>query len=65
MSQNSQRLAWTFEEVDAKLQQMMANIFKNSDAAAKEYGKDGNFIIGANVAGFKKVAQAMLDQGII
>ncbi|MDR3072250.1 MAG: NADP-specific glutamate dehydrogenase [Clostridiales Family XIII bacterium] len=65
MSQNSMRYSWTFEEVDAKLQQMMANIFWNADAAAKEYGKDGNFIAGANIAGFKKVAQAMLDQGIV
>jgi glutamate dehydrogenase (NADP+) len=65
MSQNSERLSWTFEEVDAKLQEMMANIFKSIDSAAKEYGKPGNYIAGANIAGFKKVAQAMLDQGIV
>ena len=65
MSQNSMRLAWSFEEVDAKLKNIMAGIFRSMDSAAKEYGKAGNFVIGANIAGFKKVAKAMLDQGVI
>jgi glutamate dehydrogenase (NADP+) len=62
---NSARLSWTFAEVDAKLKGIMNGIFHTIDDAAKEYGKPGNYILGANVAGFKKVAQAMLDQGII
>ncbi|MCL2265235.1 MAG: NADP-specific glutamate dehydrogenase [Treponema sp.] len=65
MSQNSARLSWSFDEVDAKLKNIMAGIFVNMDSAAKEYGKPGNFVIGANIAGFKKVAKAMLDQGVI
>ncbi|MDR1272540.1 MAG: NADP-specific glutamate dehydrogenase [Clostridiales Family XIII bacterium] len=65
MSQNSERLSWTFEEVDAKLNGIMVNIFHNIDDTAKEYGKAGDYIAGANIAGFNKVAQAMLDQGII
>ena len=65
MSQNSERLSWSFEEVDAKLKGIMAGIFKSIDETAKEYGKPGDFILGANVAGFKKVAKAMLDQGVI
>ncbi|MDR2157108.1 MAG: NADP-specific glutamate dehydrogenase, partial [Clostridiales Family XIII bacterium] len=65
MSQNSERLSWTFEEVDAKLKRIMVDIFHNIDNASKEYGQEGNYILGANIAGFKKVAQAMLDQGII
>lgn len=65
MSQNSQRYAWTFEEVDSKLRNIMINIFRQSDAAAKEYGQEGNYVIGANIAGFKKVAEAMLDQGVV
>ena len=64
MSQNSQRLSWTFEEVDAKLHQIMINIYKQMAAAAEKYGKKDNFIIGANIAGFEKVADAMLAQGI-
>ncbi len=64
MSQNSERLSWTFEEVDAKLQTIMVNIFHNLDAAAKKYGFDGNYVVGANIAGFEKVADAMLAQGI-
>ncbi len=64
MSQNSERLSWTFEEVDAKLEQIMINIFKNLDAAAKKYGKDGDYVAGANIAGFLKVADAMKAQGI-
>ena len=65
MSQNSERLSWTFEEVDAKLQGIMVNIFRNLDAAAKKYGMDGNYVAGANIAGFLKVADAMTAQGIV
>ncbi len=65
MSQNSQRLSWTFEEVDAKLKGIMVNIYKEMSAAAKEYGYENNFVVGANIAGFKKVAEAMLAQGIV
>jgi len=65
MCQNSARLSWSFEEVDAKLKNIMANIFHNIDDAAADYGKPGNYVIGANIAGFKKVARAMLDQGVI
>ena len=59
MSQNSMRLSWSFDEVDAKLKQIMTNIFHNIDAAAKEYGMPGNYVAGANIAGFLKVADAM------
>ncbi|MDR3304859.1 MAG: NADP-specific glutamate dehydrogenase [Clostridiales Family XIII bacterium] len=65
MSQNSGRRSWSFEEVDSMLNRIMVDIFHNMDDAAKEYGQQGNYILGANIAGFKKVAQAMLDQGII
>ena len=65
MTQNSQRLSWTFEEVDQKLQGIMVNIFHNLDAAAKEYGMEGNYVAGANIAGFLKVAEAMNAQGIV
>ncbi|GHV95238.1 glutamate dehydrogenase [Spirochaetia bacterium] len=65
MAQNSARLSWTFEEVDSRLKNIMIGIFHNADEAAKEYGKPGDYILGANVAGFKKVARAMLDQGLI
>ncbi|MBO6147112.1 MAG: NADP-specific glutamate dehydrogenase [Lachnospiraceae bacterium] len=65
MSQNSERLSWTFEEVDSKLQGIMANIYKSISAAAKEYGLDGDYVAGANIAGFKKVATAMEAQGIV
>ena len=65
MTQNSMRLSWTFEEVDEKLQQIMINIFHNIDDAAKEYGIEDNFVAGANIAGFKKVADAMLAQGVV
>ncbi len=65
MSQNSQRLSWTFEEVDAKLKGIMVNIYREMAAAAKEYGYENNFVVGANIAGFKKVADAMLAQGIV
>ena len=65
MSQNSERLSWTFEEVDAKLKDIMVNIFHNLDNAAKEYGMAGNYVAGANIAGFLKVADAMQAQGIV
>jgi glutamate dehydrogenase (NADP+) len=65
MSQNSERRSWTFEEVDGMLNTMMVNCFHAIDDASKEYGMEGNYIAGANIAGFKKVAQAMLDQGIV
>ncbi|MCR5501876.1 MAG: NADP-specific glutamate dehydrogenase [Lachnospiraceae bacterium] len=65
MSQNSERLSWTFEEVDSKLQQIMINIFHNLDDAAKKYGMEGNYVAGANIAGFLKVAEAMTAQGIV
>ena len=64
MSQNSERLSWTFEEVDSKLQGIMVNIFHNLDEAAKKYGFEGNYVVGANIAGFEKVVDAMLAQGV-
>lgn len=65
MSQNSERLSWSFEEVDAKLQGIMVNIFHAADDAAREYGVEGDYVAGANIAGFKKLADAMLVQGIV
>ena len=65
MSQNSERLSWTFEEVDSKLKNIMVNIFHNLDDAAKKYGMEGNYVAGANIAGFLKVADAMTAQGIV
>jgi glutamate dehydrogenase (NADP+) len=65
MSQNSMRLAWTFEEVDAKLKTIMVNIYKNASSAAAEYGHKDNLVIGANIAGFIKVAEAMRAQGLV
>lgn len=64
MSQNSMRYSWTFEEVDAKLKNIMINIYKNASTAAKEYGHEDNLVVGANIAGFLKVADAMYAQGI-
>ena len=64
MSQNSLRSSWTFEEVDQRLKTIMVNIFHQADEAARECHADGNLVIGANVAGFKKVANAMLSEGI-
>ncbi len=64
MSQNSERLSWSFEEVDSKLQTIMVNIFHNIDDAAKRYGMEGNYVAGANIAGFEKVVNAMLAQGV-
>ena len=65
MSQNSERLSWTFEEVDSKLKNIMVNIFHNLDDAAKRYGMEGNYVAGANIAGFEKVVDAMNAQGIV
>lgn len=64
MSQNSQRLSWTFEEVDAKLEGIMVNIFTNIAAAAEKYGHKGDYVMGANIAGFEKVADTMIAQGV-
>lgn len=65
MSQNSERTSWTFEQVDAKLQQIMKNIYHNCADAAREYNMPGNLVAGANIAGFRKVADAMNSQGIV
>ncbi len=65
MSQNSQRLSWTFAEVDQKLKGIMENIFANADAAAEQYGHAKNYVMGANIAGFVKVADAMIAQGVV
>jgi glutamate dehydrogenase (NADP+) len=64
MSQNSMRYSWTAEEVDAKLKQIMADIFANSLKAAEKYGMKGDLVAGANIAGFEKVAEAMLAEGV-
>ena len=65
MSQNSYRLSWSFEEVDDKLKSIMENIVASSLAAAKEYGHEGDLMLGANAAGFVKVANAMVAQGVL
>ncbi|MCQ2414225.1 MAG: NADP-specific glutamate dehydrogenase [Clostridia bacterium] len=65
MTQNSERLSWTFEEVDAKLKTIMENIYMNASKTAKEYGLDGDLVAGANIAGFLKVADAMYAQGLV
>ena len=65
MTQNSQRLSWTFEEVDERLHNIMVNIYKNAAAAAEKYGCKGNLVAGANIAGFEKIASAMMSQGIV
>ena len=65
MTQNSERLSWTFEEVDEKLHTIMINIYNNASAAAEKYGMAGNLVAGANIAGFLKVADAMLAQGVV
>ena len=65
MSQNSERVSWTFEKVDAKLKEIMINIYHNIDNAAKKYNLDGDYVAGANIAGFEKVADAMMAQGIV
>ena len=64
MTQNSERLSWTFDEVNEKLEKIMINIYHNIDDAAKRYGMEGNYVAGANIAGFEKVANAMLAQGV-
>jgi glutamate dehydrogenase (NADP+) len=65
MSQNSIRASWSFEEVDSKLQDIMKNIYLNASEAARQYGLGDNLAAGANIAGFKKVADAMLAQGVV
>jgi glutamate dehydrogenase (NADP+) len=65
MAQNSQRLSWTFEEVDEKLHNIMKDIYKSANEAANEYGTPGNFVNGANIAGFLKVAKSMMAQGLV
>jgi glutamate dehydrogenase (NADP+) len=65
MSQNSERLSWSFEEVDSKLKGIMENVYANISAAAKKYGMEGNYVAGANIAGFEKVLDAMNAQGIV
>ena len=65
MSQNSERLSWTFDEVDRKLHGIMDNIFRNVADTARRYGKEGDYVTGANIAGFVKVADAMQAQGIV
>lgn len=65
MAQSSGRLFWSFEEVDAKLKTIMTNIYHNIDAAAKKYGFEGNYVMGANIAGFEKVAEAMMAHGVV
>ena len=65
MSQNSERRSWSFEKVDSKLRGIMIDIFHHIDDAAKRYGYEGNYVIGANIAGFEKVADAMEVQGIV
>ncbi|MBQ1945816.1 MAG: NADP-specific glutamate dehydrogenase, partial [Clostridia bacterium] len=65
MSQNSLRMSWSFEEVDQKLLGIMENIFKAVDAAAAEYGTNDNYVLGANIAGFLKVAEAMMTHGAV
>lgn len=65
MAQSSQRIFWTFEEVDAKLKDIMVNIYHNIDDAAKKYGYEANYVMGANIAGFEKVANAMMAHGIV
>ena len=64
MTQNSERLSWTFEEVDAKLESIMVSIFHKMDEASRRYGMEGNYVAGANIAGFEKVASAMIAQGM-
>jgi len=65
MCQNSQRYTWSFEKVDAELKNIMTNIFRASEEAAREYGQDRNYVVGANIVGFKKVAEAMMEQGVV
>ena len=64
-TQNSLRLSWTFEEVDERLHKIMADIFAKAADAAERYGVPGNYVLGGNIAGFRKVADAMLEQGVM
>ena len=64
MSQNSERISWSFEKVDTKLQNIMIGITHNIDEAAKKYGMEGDYVAGANIAGFTKVVNAMISQGV-
>ena len=65
MSQNSERVYWSFEKVDRKLNDIMVNIYHNIDEASKKYGLEGDYVAGANIAGFEKVADAMIAQGVV
>ena len=65
MAQSSSRIFWSFEKVDSELQHIMVNIFRNIDNASRKYGFEGNYVVGANIAGFLKVADAMMAQGIV
>jgi glutamate dehydrogenase (NADP+) len=65
MSQNSMRMSWSREEVDGRLREIMTNIHRNCHETAETYGAPGNYVIGANIAGFVKVAEAMRDQGVV
>ncbi len=65
MAQNSQRMPWTFDKADAELKNIMVTIYKNISEAAQEYGCPNNFVVGANIAGFMKVAKAMMAQGLV
>lgn len=65
MAQSSGRMFWTFEEVDKKLKNIMIDIYHNIDDAAKEYGHEGDYVLGANIAGFVKVATAMMAHGVV
>lgn len=65
MSQNSMRYTWTFKEVDQRLKSIMIDIYHKSRQAAREFGYEGNLVVGANIAGFLKVADAMLAQGVV
>ncbi len=65
MAQNSMRLSWSFDEVDGRLKKIMQHIYQDSIEAAEDYGFEGNLVAGSNIAGFKKVAEAMIAQGIV
>ena len=65
MAQNSSRISWSFEEIDYKLRSIMRDIYVSSYEAAEQYGMKGNLVVGANIAGFRKVADAMLQQGAV
>ena len=65
MSQNSQRMSWSFDEVDSKLHNIMTEIYSKVSKAARKYGHEGDFVMGANIAGFERVVESMLAQGIV